>query len=223
MAYKRARFIIYYKSGNTKIEDRNDPKYWDNVIKYEYKCQECGESYPYYPEVSMTHCLKCAKEDKDVKLVRQTIIAALGIQFDPMPLQEDGQDVIGSTGNPLRVQLAPFILKGSSTYNYGFFQDKIAELRSGKNQPAKTLGHGLRIGMVVNPKGKCFCMVGFIAKGQPTIQTYYTNIHSLGIDANARKKLHSLKLKECGTRFVTKKGEKIKQLINLDLGERLES
>ena len=86
--YQSARFIIYYKSGNTKTEDRSDPKAWDNAPKFEYKCQECGETFPCFKEVPMTYCLKCANENKDVELVRQTIISALGVQFDPIPLQE---------------------------------------------------------------------------------------------------------------------------------------
>jgi hypothetical protein len=220
MAYKHARFVIYYKSGNNKIEDRTDPKNWDNAPKYEYLCPKCGEVFPCFPELTLTNCLKCARENREVKLVRQTIITALGIQFDPLPLQEEGDPVMSKENTPLRVKLPTQVLKGSSVYNYGFFQEKLASIETKGEQKQQT--HGLRIGMVVDPEGHCFCMVGHMGKGQPAIYSYYTTVHSLGIDEPALK-LHGIKLSECGKRIVNKPGESIKQQISLNLGERLES
>lgn len=221
MAFEKARFIIYYKNGNTKPEDRNDPHAWDNAPKYEYLCPECGATFPCFPEVTVSHCLKCGNEGRDVNVVRQTIISALGIQFDPMPLHEDGNAVLSTEGNPLRVELAPTILKGSSVYNYGFFQEKLGSIVTKGPQGKKQVTYGIRIGMVVNSIGNCFCIVGYIGRGQPSIYSYYTSIRSLGIDESALS-LHSIKLSECGKRIVTKNGEPVKQQINLDLGERHE-
>lgn len=220
MVFKHARFVIYYRNGTTKPEDRTNPLSWDGSPKYEYLCQECGHKYPYFPEVPMDMCIKCAK-DKEVSLVRQSSIIAMGIQFDPLPLEEDGDPVMSKEGNPLRVKFATFVLKGSSVYNYGWIQDKIAEQEFIGGSAHRVFG--IRVGRVIDTEGHCECMVGHLAQGAPAIYSYYTTLHSLGIDRNARKKLHQLKLSECGKRIVTKKGEKIRQAIQLDLGERIEA
>lgn len=219
--YKHARFVIYYRTGNVRNEDREDPHSWDNAPKYEYLCIECGEKYPYFPEVPMKVCLKCANANKDVPLVRQSNISAMGINFDPVPLEEAGGPVMSQGGQPLRVKFQTFVLKGSSVYNYGWIQDKPAEKQFIGGKAQRT--YGVRIGRVMDSQGHVECMVGYLAKGTPSVYSYYTTLHSLGIDENARKKLHSLKLSECGKRFVVRKGEKLTQRINTSLGERLEN
>lgn len=219
MAYKHARLVIYYKSGNTKSEDRNNPNFWKDAPKYEYLCIKCGEKYPDFPEVPMTICLKCGKEGKDVQLVRQTIISALGVQFDPVPLEEEGGPVMSRDDRPLRIKFKAFVFKGSSVYNYGWFQDKIAEKQFIGGTAQRT--YGIRMGRIMDPEGRCECQVAYLAEGTPTTYSYPTNIHSLRIDENALK-LHSIKLSECGKRIVTYNEESIKQRLNLNLGERHE-
>lgn len=228
--YDKARFIIYYRSGNTKIEDREDPNSWDNAPKYEYICPKCGFLYPDFREVPMTTCLKCANENKDVNLVRQSIISALGVQFDPIPLTEEVNEVhtpvlsSDGSGRQLRMTFPPMILKGSSVFSFGWIQGKPAEqIFVGGKKKKKHLVHGLRIGRVVDPKGHVECMVASLAKGVPSIYSYFTTLHSLGIDESAQTKLHSIKLSECGKRIVTKPGEKIEHRLITSLGERIES
>lgn len=219
MAYQYAKFVIYFRNGKTKVEDRSNPYSWDGAPKYEFYCQECGSSYPYFPEVgNMEFCIKCAHENKDSRLVRESSIIAMGISFDPQPLEEDGEPVFSKQGRPLRVKFQPFVMKGSNLYNYGWIQDKPAEQQFVGGSKKQTFG--IRIGRVLNPQGHVECLVGYLAQGTPTIYSYHTTLHSLGIDKDA-KRLHSLKLSECGKRFVKRK-EAIKPHINTNLGERVE-
>lgn len=219
MQYRHARFVIYYKNGITKMEDRSDPNCWDNALKHEFVCQDCGRAYPDLPEVNIEFCLHCATEfNRTIPVIRQSAIIAMAIQFDPLPLYEDGEPVLGKDGRHLRSLSKPYLLKGSSVWDYNWIQDKPGEQRTGVGKKA----HGLRIGRV-EENGWIECFVGYLAEGTPTIYSYRTTLHSLAIDEPALK-LHGIKPEECGKRIVTQrvneKNEKLHEKIFTDLGER---
>jgi len=100
MAFPYARFVIYYRTGQTLIENREDGHSWNNAVKYEYICPSCWTRFPYYPEFEIEFCPHCLKNDLEAEVVRQSMITALGIQFDPFPLvdPETGNPIITSQG-----------------------------------------------------------------------------------------------------------------------------
>ena len=110
-------------------------------------------------------------------------IAALGILYDPLVLNEMDQD-----GNQLRISNLPqqLILKGSKRHNYQFFQFKTVDLQIGASKNRKAGKHevNLTIGMVVDNKGHCIvleAMPGVI------IRTYYTTTYSLRLNLDKFK------------------------------------
>jgi predicted RNA-binding Zn-ribbon protein involved in translation (DUF1610 family) len=229
MVFEYARFVIYYKNGKTVIENREDPHHWDNAPKYEYLCPSCWSKYPYYPQAEMFYCPECLKNDKEVAVIRQNIIRGLGIQFDPMPLYDPEKDapMLTEKGEAIRVTSNASVLKGSSAFNYGFFQDKPGDqkmgisLKTGKIFDLGKPTHGIRIGMVVDPQGHCICMTGFMTKGAPRVYTYRTTVRSLDFK-EALFDLHQIKLPECGNRTIYKDPRDAHKHTKLSLGERAE-
>lgn len=127
-------------------------------------------------------------------------ISALGILFDPLPLYDDNRPVLSDDGRQLRLTFDEHTLKGSKTYKYGFFMDKEIIFALGKS---KTLNRGrneisLGIGMVIDSEGHCICMRGTKDR---QIYTYYTTVHSLGMDQNSLTENYNIDLGECGKRI----------------------
>jgi len=229
--YEKGRFIIYYKDGKTKMEDRDDPHSWRDIPKYEYVCTKCGISYPEFKEVPMDFCIACGKQGNESPLVRQTMISAIGVIFDPIPLQEEitiddkKKEMIPILSkeppyNQLRITFPPYIFKGSSVWNRGWIVEYLVTQQFiGGN---KKFVHGIRVSQVLNPDGLVSCKVFYLNKEIPATYSYITTLSSLKIDEPAQQ-LHSLKLSECGKRIVSKDGKPIKQQININLGERFEN
>lgn len=141
MSCSFARFVVFYKDGETVVEDRTDGAYWDNLPN---------------------------KEN----------IAAMGILYDPLILNEVDQD-----GKRLRLPNIPqsLILKGSQRHNYRFFQFKTVVMQVGNSRGQQSGRHevNLTIGMVIDKEGHCIvleAMPGVI------IRIYYTTIHSLRLN-----------------------------------------
>lgn len=136
-----ARFVVFYKNGETVVEDKRIPNFWDLLPN---------------------------KEN----------IAAMGIQYDPLILNERDQH-----GNQLRLTNVPqhLILKGSKRHNYRFFQYKTAEMQVGNSRKREAGRHeiNLTIGMVVDKEGHCVILE---AMPDVVIRTYYTTVHSLKLN-----------------------------------------
>ena len=136
-----ARFVVHYRNGETVVEDRRIPDFWD-------------------------------------RLPNKESIAALGVQYDPLILNEKDQK-----GNQLRLTNIPqhLILKGSKRHNYRFFQYKTAEMQLGASKERKAGRHevNLTIGMVVDSEGHCIVLEAF---PDVVIRTYYTTVYSLGLN-----------------------------------------
>ena len=105
-------------------------------------------------------------------------IAALGIQYDPLILNEKDQN-----GNQLRLTNIPqhLILKGSKQHNYRFFQYKTVDMQVGKSKERRSGRHeiNLTIGMVVDKEGHCVVLEAF---PDVVIRSYYTTVYSLGLN-----------------------------------------
>ncbi len=110
-------------------------------------------------------------------------IAALGILYDPLVLNEKDKD-----GNQLRISNLPqqLILKGSKRHNYQFFQFKTVDLQIGNSKDRKAGKHevNLTIGMVVDNKGHCIVLE---AMPNVIIRTYYTTTYSLRLNLDLFK------------------------------------
>lgn len=136
-----ARFVVFYRNGETVAEDRRMDNFWDLL------------------------------ENKEN-------IAAMGIQYDPLVLDERDQ-----YGNQLRLHNVPqhLILKGSKRHNYRFFQFKTNEMQVGSSRDRKAGRHeiNLTIGMVVDKEGHCIVLE---AMPNVVIRTYYTTVHSLRLN-----------------------------------------
>jgi len=135
-----ARFIVYYKNGETVVEDKRIPDFWDRLPKDN--------------------------------------IAAMGIQYDPLVLNEMDQQ-----GNQLRLKNVPqhLVLKGSKKHNYRFFQYKTVDMQLGRSKERKAGRHevNLTIGMVVDKEGHCIVLE---AMPDVVIRTYYTTVQSLHLN-----------------------------------------
>jgi len=135
-----ARFIVYYKNGETVVEDKRIPDFWDRLPKDN--------------------------------------IAAMGIQYDPLVLNEMDQQ-----GNQLRLKNVPqhLVLKGSKKHNYRFFQYKTVDMQLGRSKERKAGRHevNLTIGMVVDKEGHCIVLE---AMPNVVIRTYYTTVQSLHLN-----------------------------------------
>ncbi len=105
-------------------------------------------------------------------------IAALGVQYEPLILDERDQ-----YGKQLRLTNIPqhLILKGSKRHNYRFFQYKTADMQVGASKERRSGRHevNLTIGMVVDKEGHCIVLEAF---PDVVIRTYYTTVHSLGLN-----------------------------------------
>lgn len=136
-----ARFVVFYKNGETVVEDKRIDDFWDLL------------------------------PDKEN-------IAAMGIQYDPLLLDERDQ-----FGKPLRLSNVPqhLILKGSNRHNYRFFQFKTADMQVGKSKTRRSGKHdiNLTIGMVVDKEGHCVVLE---AMPDVVIRTYYTTVQSLRLN-----------------------------------------
>ena len=136
-----ARFVVFYKDGETVVEDRRINDFWDLL------------------------------PDKEN-------IAAMGIQYDPLILNERDQH-----GNQLRLSNIPqhLILKGSRRHNYRFFQYKTVDMQVGNSKDRKAGRHeiNLTIGMVVDKEGHCIVLE---AMPGVVIRTYYTTVYSLSLN-----------------------------------------
>ncbi len=110
-------------------------------------------------------------------------IAALGILYDPLVLNEKDKD-----GKNLRISNLPqqLILKGSKRHNYQFFQFKTVDLQLGNSKIRKAGKHevNLTIGMVVDNKGHCIVLE---AMPDVIIRTYYTTTFSLRLNLDLFK------------------------------------
>lgn len=117
-------------------------------------------------------------------------IAAMGIKYDPLLLNEKDKD-----GKQLRITNIPqhLILKGSQRYNYRFFQYKTVDMQVGPSKVRKAGRHeiNLTIGMVVDKEGHCIVLE---AMPNVVIRTYYTTVHSLNLNLD----LFEINLNEIG-------------------------
>ena len=105
-------------------------------------------------------------------------IAALGVQYDPIMLNEKDQ-----YGKQLRLCNVPqhLILKGSKRHNYRFFQYKTVDMQLGTSKERRAGRHevNLTIGMVVDKAGHCIVLEAF---PDVVIRTFYTTVYSLGLN-----------------------------------------
>lgn len=174
MVYKRGRFVIHYKDGDTYMEDRNDPHSWDNR--------------PRKPISAVG-----IQPDSNI-LINQFI-------RDPKTGKETKREVpinLESTDPNHRFVLNEMVLKGSWKYDYGFFMDKhkdeqIKRFGKSRGQPLQSNVWGIRFGMVVNKYGHCVCME-YVGTGGPRM--YYTTVHALGMDQNSLVKNFGINLEE---------------------------
>jgi len=105
-------------------------------------------------------------------------IAAIGVLYNPLVLNEKDKN-----GRQLRISNIPqqLIIKGSKRHNYRFFQFKTVDLQLGKSKERRSGRHevNLTIGMVVDKEGHCVVLEAF---PDVVIRTYYTTVHSLGLN-----------------------------------------
>jgi hypothetical protein len=125
-------------------------------------------------------------------------ISALGILFDPVLIFDVGspkdkpKPILDSTGKQVRITLPEMTLKGSSRYQYQFFQQKEGILILQKGEKQQTVA--LQIGMVIDSHGHCIVMQG---KPYGQIKNFYTTVHSLGLNLDH----FEIDLEKCGKKI----------------------
>jgi len=138
MAYKYGRFVIHYKDGTTYIEDRNDPRAWDDRPR---------------------------KPIKAIGIQPDPVVILNQITKDPITGKETKKEVtvnLDSTDPNVRFVMFESTLKGSFKFDYGFFMDKERDIRGGKQKEV----HKIRIGVVVDNLGHCYC-IEYVGTGSP--------------------------------------------------------
>lgn len=176
MVYKSGRFVIHYKDGTTYIEDRNDNHSWDKRPR---------------------------KPIKAIGIQPDSTISINQVTTDPKTGKEIKKQVnvnLGSHDPNVKFILNEIVLKGSFKFNYGFFMDRLTDQKimriskKGKWSPVSEKNTwGIRIGVVVDNQGHCFCLE-YVGTGSP--RGYYTTVHSLGMDQNSLVNNYDIHLEE---------------------------
>lgn len=139
MVYKRGRFVVHYKDGQTYIEDRKNPRAWDD------RPRKPTTALGIQPDTNILANL-FVKNYKTGKEHRSEIV----IDFTSKVPNE-------------RIALNEMVLKGSWKFNYQFFMDKSADVKGGRKDV-----WNLRLGMVVDRLGHCVC-VEYVGTGVPRV------------------------------------------------------
>lgn len=157
MVYKRGRFVVHHKDGQTYIEDRKNPHAWDDRSK---------------------------KPIAALGIQPDTNILLNRFYKDPKTGRETKQEVVvdvKSTEPGEKLVMHEMVLKGSWKFNYQFFMDKAVDIKGGNKDV-----WNLRIGMVVDRLGHCVC-VEYVGTGSPriyytTVQSLGMDANSLKVN-----------------------------------------